>query len=111
MLLAAGEVADDDPRQAALALQPDQEILVGGDVEDQPAEPVRDEVAPVRAVGRRDRRGDDPEILGVAAIGEDVEEVAGMVERVLLRRPRSRRTSRGVPVGSSASRMRTSEVS
>ena len=54
MLFARAHVAHDDARQAVLALEPDEPVLSAIDAEDQPAGPVRDEIAPVFA--RRDRR-------------------------------------------------------
>lgn len=56
MFGAVGEVTDDDPRQAGLALEPDQVILVGGAGQDQPAEPVGHEIGPVGTVGAVDGR-------------------------------------------------------
>ena len=96
-----GKMADDDARQARLALQPHEEVLVDREVEDQPAGNVRDEVAPVAPAGRGDRRGDDLEVLRPVGIGEDEEAVVAVVEVVLLGRlaPRDQARLAVRPVG------------
>ena len=86
MLLAGRDVADDDSRQAALALETDQPVAIGGMGEDEPAVLMRHQVLPVVTAGRFDRRRDDLEVLGVAGVGEDVEDPARLVDVVLLRR-------------------------
>ena len=83
MFFAARTVADDDARQAVLALQPDQEILERKDREDQPARLVRHEFPPVRRGRGRNRRGDDLEVLGAVGVGKDEENVAAFLEVVL----------------------------
>ena len=98
VLLAVGEAADDDARQAILALQPDEEVLEGDDVEDQPPGPVRLDLAPVLAARVVGRRLDDAEILGAAGIGQDDQPAFMMVDRIfvlgLARRYETRRRVR-----------------
>ena len=88
VLLAGAEVADDDPRQARFPLEPDEVVEIDGEIEDQPPRHVRNQIAPVAAIGRRRRRRDDLEIFRPAGVGQDEQPVAGrivaMADRVLL---------------------------
>ncbi len=95
VLLAVGEAAHHDARQAVLPLQPHEKILIGDDVEDEPARTVRLDLAPVlrrRIVGGR---LDDAVILRAAGIGEDDQAPVMMIHRVvvlgLARRDEARR--------------------
>ncbi len=84
VFLAGGDVADHDAGQTAFAFEPDEPVPVGRVRQDQAAVLVRDQVPPVLAAGRRHRRGDDLEVLGIAGIGQDVEDAVGLVDFVLL---------------------------
>ena len=75
MLLAIGKAADDDARQAVLALKAYQEILEAGEIEDQPAGLVRHEIAPILAAGAGEWSFYDLVVFRTAAIGEDNEPV------------------------------------
>ena len=100
MLAAVGEVADHDRGQRILALQPHQMAGVERHADDVDAGPVRDQLAPVAAVGRRQRRHGDAEVDGAALVGQDEELVAAVVDAVahagLARRHQARH---GVGVG------------
>ena len=112
MLLAGRELADDDPRQPVLALEPDEIVLVDddGDGSAAPRDAGRDRVQLARP-GVGDRRGDDLEVLGAAGIGEDVEAVAAMVDVVFLAGPPLGDQHAARPSGVAASMKRTSDVS
>ena len=71
VLLAARQVAHHDAGQGVLALQAHQPPRVHLEADDQDAGAMRHEVYPVLAPRRRDRRLDDPEVLGAAGVGED----------------------------------------
>ena len=81
---ARGDRRDDDARQAVLAFEARHEILIDADVEDQAAGFVRNDLAPVRLVGRMDRRHDDAEILRVGGIGGDDQQRPVMLDAVLM---------------------------
>lgn len=51
MLLAIFEAPHDDARQSILALEPHEKVLVGDDIEDQPAWAVWLDLAPMLAAG------------------------------------------------------------
>ncbi|ENN86178.1 hypothetical protein RHSP_33602 [Rhizobium freirei PRF 81] len=83
MFFARTAIADDDARQAVLAFQPDEMAGIGHVVEDQRAWLVGHHLAPVflaRLVGWRHH---DLEILGVAVVGQDVEDVAAFGNLIL----------------------------
>ena len=84
VLLAVGEAAHDDARQAVLALEPNEKVLVGDDVEDQPPGLVRLDLPPMLAARRIDRRLDDSIILGAAGIGQDDQPSLVMIDRVIV---------------------------
>ena len=84
MLFAVGEAADDDARQAVLALEPNEKVLIGDDVENQPPGLVRLDLPPMLAAGRFDRRLDDAVILGAAGIGQDDQPPVVMIDRVIV---------------------------
>ena len=83
MLVAGREVADDDRGQRVGALQPHQVAGIEFDIEDIDARAMRDQVAPVGALRRGERRGDDLEVDGAVGIGEDEQLVAAVGERIL----------------------------
>ena len=89
------EIADDDRRQRVGALQPHHVAGIEFDIENIDAVAIRDQVAPVRALGRGERRGNDLEVDGAVGIGEDEQLVAAVGERilhaVLARRDQARR--------------------
>ncbi|MNI27624.1 hypothetical protein D3C73_813710 [compost metagenome] len=82
MFFARPPVADDDLRQAVLALQPDQMARIGHVRDDQPARFMGHDGLPVLLAGSGNRCLDDLEILGVAIIGHDVENVAALGHRI-----------------------------
>ena len=84
MLLAIGEAAHHDARQSVLALEPHQKILVGDDIENEPARPVRLDFAPMLAARTVGRRLDDAVILGAPGIGQDDEAPVVMIDRVIV---------------------------
>jgi len=51
MLFSVVEAAHHDARQAVLALEANEEILEGDDIQDEPAGPVRLDLVPVLAAG------------------------------------------------------------
>ena len=67
MLLVRCEVADHDRRQRMGALEPHEMAGIEVDVDDVQPGAVRDQIAPVLALGRSERRGDDLEVDGVIA--------------------------------------------
>ena len=73
MLFAVGETAHDDAREAVLALEPQEKILESDHIEDEPAGPMRLDLAPMLAARGRNRRLDNAVILGASGIGEDDE--------------------------------------
>ena len=83
VLAAALKVADHDGRQRVGALQPHH--VTGGEIEIEniDAFAIRDQVAPVGAFGRGQRRGDDLEVDGAVGIGEDEQFVAAVGHRIL----------------------------
>ena len=86
MLVIIGPAADDDLRQALLALQAHEEILEHQHVDEQPALTVRLDLAPVLAAGRADRRLDDAEILSAAGIRRDDQVITVMLDAVFVAR-------------------------
>ena len=83
MLVAAVEIADHDGGQRIGALQPHHVAGIELDIEDIDAGAMRDQLAPVGALGRGERRGDDLEIDRAVGIGEDEQLVAAVGERIL----------------------------
>ena len=102
VLVSVVEASHHDARQTVLALEPHQVIFVGDHIEDQPARPMRLDLAPGLASGILDRRLDDAVVLGAAGIGEDDEIVAlmvhGIVVLLLARGDQARRRKRIVCV-------------
>ena len=95
MLGAVDKVADHDRGQRVRPLQPHQVAGVERHADDVDAGTVRDQLAPMAAVRRRQRRGGDAEIDRVALVGEDEELVAaiedGVADAGLARRHEARR--------------------
>ncbi len=83
MLLARCEIADDDGGQRIGALQPHQMPGVEFDIHDVDAGAVWNEIAPVGALRRVKRRGDDLEVDGAIGIGENEELIAAVRDRIL----------------------------
>ncbi len=83
MLLAGGEIADDDGGQRVGALQPHQMTGIELDIHEVDARAMRDQFAPVRRLRRRQRCGDDLEVDRAAGIGEDEQFVAAIGDRIL----------------------------
>ena len=95
MLFARLEIADDDRRQRVGALQPHHVAGIEFDVEHIDAFPIGNQIAPVGALRRGQRCGDDLEVDGVVGIGENEQLVATVGDRILhaflTRRDESRR--------------------
>ena len=100
VLAAVGEVADHDRGQRILALQPHEVSGIERHADDVDAGPVRDQLAPVAAVGRGQRRHGDAKVDGIALVGQDEELVARG------RRRCSARRSRAPPPGAARRRRR-----
>ena len=83
VLVAIGHVADDDRRQRVGALQPHHVAGIELDIEDVDALAVRNEVAPVGACRRGQRRGRHLEVDGAIGVGEDEQFVAALGDRIL----------------------------
>ena len=83
VLFAGGEVADDDRGQRVGALQPDHVAGIELDIEHVDALAIRNQVAPVGALGRGERRGDDLEVDGAVGVGEDEQLIAAVGDRIL----------------------------
>ncbi len=98
MLFAVGEATHDDARQSVLALEPNEKVFIGDDVEYQPAGLMRLDLPPMLAARRIDRRLDDSIILGAAGIGQDDQPPVVMIDRVIVlglaRRNEARRRQR-----------------
>ena len=77
------EIADHDGGQRVGALQPHQMAGIEFDIDDVDAVAVRDQVAPVGAFRRFQRRGDDLEVDGAVGIGENEQLVAAIGDRIL----------------------------
>ena len=77
------EIADDDGGQRVGALQPHQMAGIELDIDDVDAGAMRDQVAPVGALRRCQRRGDDLEVDGAVGIGENEQLVAAVGDRIL----------------------------
>ena len=84
MLLAIGEAAHDDARQPVLALEPHEKVLVGDDVENEPAGLMRLDLPPVLAAGIVGRRLDDAVVLGAAGIGQDDQAAVVMIDGIVV---------------------------
>ena len=84
MLVAVGEAAHDDARQAVLAFQAHHVLAIEDGVEHQAARAVRNELLPIRHAGGGDRRLDDAEVLGAVRVGGDDQLVAVMLDRILV---------------------------
>ncbi len=82
MFLAGLAVADHDLWQPVLALQPQEMAGIGHVADNKRAGLVGDHFAPVFLHRIVDRRFHDLEILGAAVIGEDVEDVAALGQRI-----------------------------
>src|SRR5215831_5831587 len=81
-------------------LEPHQEILEGDDIENEPARPVRLDLAPILAARTGDRRLDDAVILRAIRIGEDDEAPILMVDGVIvLRLPSGHKARRSRRLG------------
>ena len=83
VLFAALEIADDDRGQRVGALQPHHVAGIEFDIEHIDAFAIWNQVAPVGAFGRGERRGDDLEVDRVIRIGENEQLVAAVGERIL----------------------------
>ena len=98
MFLAVGEASHDDARQAVLALEPNEKVLIGDDVENQPSRLMRLDLPPMLAARRIDRRLNDPIILGAVGVGQDDQPSLMMIDRVIVlglaRRYEARRRQR-----------------
>ena len=98
MFLGAAQVADHDRGQRIGALQPHEVVGVELEAQQVDAGPMRDEVAPVRPVGRGKRRRGDAEVDRAAFVGQDEEFVAAIVDAVahafFARRDQARRRLR-----------------
>ena len=75
---------DHDAGQAILPLKPNEKILIGDDVENEPPRPVWLDLAPVLAARIVGRRFDDAVVLGAVGIGEDNEAAIVMVDRIVV---------------------------
>lgn len=82
MFLAGRPIADHDLRQPVLALQPQKMAGIGHVADNKRAGLVGDHFAPVLFHRIVDLRFHDLEILGAAVIGEDVEDVAALGQRI-----------------------------
>ena len=81
---AAVAASDDaDARQRVLALVEDRPVLEEVEVLEHHVVAVRDELLPVLAAGIGDRRRDEPEVAALV-VGADVEEIAAVVDGVLV---------------------------
>ena len=83
VFFAGREVADDDGGQRVGALQPHHMAGIKFDIDDVDAGAMRDQVAPVGALRRGQRRGDDLEVDRAVGIGEDEQFVAAVGDRIL----------------------------
>ena len=83
MLFVRSEVADDDGRQRVGALQPHQMSRIEIVLEDVDSLAMRDQIVPVLALGRGERRGNDLEVDRVIGVGEDEQFVAAVGQRIL----------------------------
>ena len=83
VLFAALEVADDDRGQRVGALQPDHVAGIELDIEHIDALAVWNQVAPIGALGRGERRADDLEVDGAIRIGENEQFITAIGERIL----------------------------
>src|SRR5690606_16836863 len=82
LFLAGAQIARDDARQAIFAFEAQKMVLEHGDIEDQHALAMGDEIGPVfggRIVGRG---GDDLVVLGAIGIGADIERAVTLLELI-----------------------------
>ena len=83
-VLAAGrEIADDDRRQGIDPLQPHQMSGIEFDIEDIDPLAMWDQIAPIRARGRSQRRGGNLEVDRAIGIGENEQLIAAIGDRIL----------------------------
>ncbi len=83
MFIGRCEIANDDGGQGVGAFQPHQMPSVEFDIHDIDAGAMRDQVAPARAPGRCQRRGDDLEVDGAVGVGENEQFIAAVGDRIL----------------------------
>ena len=81
-LLAGVEIADDDARQAVLALEADEIIGKQRKGDDHAARLMAHFIDPEILAGRPQRRADDFEILGAVCVGANVKPVAAMLDLI-----------------------------
>jgi hypothetical protein len=86
MLFSVVEAAHHDARQAVLALEANEEILEGDDIEDEPAGPVRLDLVPVLAAGTGSRCFDDAVVLRAIRVGKNDETALVMIDGIVVLR-------------------------
>ena len=86
MLGAIGEAADDDARQAVLALKPHEIVLEGHDLENETARTMGLDLAPMLATRIVGRGFNDAVVFGAIRIGEDDQPVAVMLDGIVMLR-------------------------
>jgi hypothetical protein len=84
MLAAVGEAADDDARQAVLALEPNEVVCEGHQIEKQPARLVRQDLAPVLDARIGHRSLADAEVLRAGGVRHDEKAIAVVVHGILV---------------------------
>jgi hypothetical protein len=84
VLFTIGEAAYDNAWQSILALEPHKKVLVGHDIQNEPAQPVRLDFAPMLPTRTVHRRLDDAVILGTLGIGQDDELAVMMVHGIVV---------------------------
>src|SRR5262245_2034105 len=86
MLFCAVETPDHDARQAVLALEANEEILEGDDVEDEPTGSVRLDLVPVLAAGAGNRGLDDAVVFRAIRVGKNDEATLVMINGIVVLR-------------------------
>src|SRR4029079_3591733 len=86
MLFSVVEATHHDARQAVLALEANEEILEGDDIEDEPAGPVRLDVVTVLAAGTGSRGFDDAVVLLPIRVGKNDEAARVMIDGIVVLR-------------------------
>src|SRR4029450_5136432 len=86
VLFPAVEATYHDAWQAFLALEPHEEILEGGYVENETARPVRLHLPPVLAAGTVNRRLDDAVVLRAVGVGQNDEAAVVMIDGIVVLR-------------------------
>src|SRR5262249_26946334 len=86
MLLPIPKAPDDNTWQSVLAFEPHEEVFENSNIEDEPARPMRDEIAPILAAWAVERRLHDLKVFRATFVGPYNEAVHIGLHVIFMRR-------------------------